>query len=337
MQTLRFRLLQGSCDATRARTVCRRWHHQRLPPPPPHRQWLSCAHIGLGAFLTFASNLSSLVSVQLILKFYLGNVAAETFELDSGSILVYTFAYSAPIVLASTLCYFFLPADKEVHWKWKVLALCLLVTFSGLAFVFVGNSPLGMTVDPIAVFYNRKLKDYLAVVTFLAANYFVGYVAGRFFGFHPTICRTLSIEVAMQNDWLALHVVRGTSQPLAYIFPVLFYSTMQASCGPLVMAIFKHMYQSERVLDYVNENMLHDSFRGPGHFDAEDAAQVSLQSRHNQAVSRILGVENKRRYGKPIWHLSSKVKSKLTRKQPKTADGSEGEEYLIDREDGESN
>jgi len=121
-------------------------------------QWLSCAHIGLGAFLTFASNLSSLLSVQLILKFYLGQIVNETFALDSMSILIYTCAYSLPIVLASVLCYFFLPEDKEVHWKWKVLALCLLVTFSGLAFIFVGNSPLGMTINPLDLFYGRKPK-----------------------------------------------------------------------------------------------------------------------------------------------------------------------------------
>ena len=127
-------------------------------PSCQNRQWLSCAHIGLGAFLTFASNLSSLLSVQLILKFYLGQIVNETFALDSMSILIYTCAYSLPIVLASVLCYFFLPEDKEVHWKWKVLALCLLVTFSGLAFIFVGNSPLGMTIDPLDLFYGRKPK-----------------------------------------------------------------------------------------------------------------------------------------------------------------------------------
>jgi len=292
-------------------------------------QWLSCAHIGLGAFLTFASNLSSLVSVQLILKFYLGNIVNETFALDEISILVYTCAYSLPIVVSSVLCYLLLPADKEVHWKWKVLALCLLVTFSTLAFFFVGNSPLGMTVDPIEVFYRRKPRDYFGVMSFLAVNYLIGYGAGRFFRFHPTICRTLSIEVAMQNDWLALHIVRGTHTPLMYIFPVIFYSALQATCGPLVMAIFKHMYQAEKITEYVNENVLHDSFRGPGHFDSEDAEQISLQSRHNQAVSRILGVENKRRYGKPIWHLPTKVKNSL-RKPSKSVEGAEQEETLLD-------
>ena len=292
------------------------------------RQWLSCAHIGLGAFLTFASNLSSLVSVQLILKFYLGNIVNETFALDSLSILVYTCAYSLPILAASILCYFFLPADKEVHWKWKVLALCLLVTFSCLAFFFVGNSPLGMTIDPLELFYNRKPRDYYAVVTFLFGNYVVGYVAGRFFRLHPTVCRTISIEVAMQNDWLALHIVRGTSAPLLYIFPVIFYSALQASCGPLVMAVFKHMYQSEKISDYVNEHVLHDSFRGPGHFDADDAEQVSLQTRHNKAVCRILGTETKRRYGKPIWHLPTKVKETLRKKSAEGAGAQE--EQLLD-------
>jgi len=296
-------------------------------------QWLSCAHIGLGAFLTFASNLCSLLSVQLILKFYLGAVANETFALDSLSILVYTCAYSIPIVLTSYLCYLFLPADKEVHWKWKVLALCLLVTFSCLAFVFVGNSPLGMTVDPMVVFYRRKPQDYFAVLSFLVANYFVGFGAGRFFGFHPTVCRTLSIEVAMQNDWLALHIVRGTRAPILYIFPVIFYSALQASCGPLVMGIFKHMYTKEKINEYISEHILHDSFRGPGHFDSDAAEQVSLQSRHNQAVSRILGVENKRRYGKPIWHLPTKVKNALKKNKSASVEGTESsEEALIDQD-----
>ena len=67
------------------------------------------------------------------------------------------------------------------------------------------------------------------MVTFLAVNYVVGYGAGRFFKLHPTICRTVSIEVAMQNDWLALHIVRGTRAPMLYIFPVIFYSAMQVS------------------------------------------------------------------------------------------------------------
>ncbi len=121
-------------------------------------QWLSCAHIGLGAFLTFASNFCSMLSTQLILRLCLGSIVNESFSLDALSIFVYTCAYSVPIVLASTVCYFFLPADKEVHWKWKVLALTLLVTSSLLAFFFVGNSPLGITIDPAELFYNRKAK-----------------------------------------------------------------------------------------------------------------------------------------------------------------------------------
>jgi len=278
-------------------------------------QWLSCAHIGLGAFLTFASNFCSMLSTQLVLRFYLGGIVNESFSLDALSIFIYTCAYSMPIVLASTVCYFFVPADKEVHWKWKVLALCLLVTSSLMAFFFVGNSPLGITIDPMELFYNRKPKDYFAVVTFLAVNYVVGYGAGRFFKLHPTICRTVSIEVAMQNDWLALHIVRGTRAPMLYIFPVIFYSAMQASVGPLVMAVFKHMYQSEKISEYINENRC-DSFRMPGHFASDDAEQISLQTRHNNAVSRIFGTEEKRRYGKPIWHLSRKVKENFVRKKP---------------------
>jgi BASS family bile acid:Na+ symporter len=285
-------------------------------------QWLSCAHIGLGAFLTFASNLSSLASVQLILRLYLGNIVNENYALDSMSILIYTCAYSLPIVFASTMCYFFVPADKEVHWKWKALAICALVTFSGLAFLFVGNSPLGMTIDPLRLFTERKPKDYCAVLSFLAANYLIGFGVGNFFKLPKTICRTLSIEVAMQNDWLALHIVRGTHAPLLYIFPVILYSSLQGMLGPVVMAIFKHMYQSEQVSQYIKENKLHDSFRGPGHFESDDSEQVSLQTRHNKAVSRIFGKDIKARYAKPIWFLPTKVKQSLTQSK-KASEGGE--------------
>ena len=194
--------------------------------------------------------------------------------------------------------------------------------------VYESPSILTQQFIPFTNLVSLSWQDYYAIISFLAINYLVGYGTGRFFKLHPTICRTLSIEVAMQNDWLALHIVRGTHTPLLYIFPVIFYSAMQAMVGPLVMAIFKHMYQSEQINTYISENVLHDSFRGPGHFASDDAEQISLQTRHNKAVCRIFGTEEKRRYGKPIWFLSRKVKESF--RKSKSVEGSDQKERLVD-------
>ena len=274
------------------------------------RQWLSCAHIGLGAFLTSISNLCALVSVPVTLHLYMGHVLNERFALAPSDVLLYTFAYTAPILAAACLAYIFVPSDAEIHWRWRLLAILTLVFFSFLAFVFVGNKPLGMTINPWELLAGHRARDYAACLLLLVANFFMGYGAGRFFKLPSVVCRTLSIEVAMQNDWLALHIVRGTlSGGQLFLFPIILYSTMQAMSGSMVMLIFKQMYTEERVLEYINENRLHDSFRGPGHFDADDANQVSLQGRHNKAVQKIFGMKMPTRYAKSSWFLRDPTKA----------------------------
>ena len=104
------------------------------------------------------TNLAALISVPVSLKLYLGNVLNESFVLKGSDITIYACAYGLPIVVAAILVYMLLPKDKEIHPRWKLLAILILVTFSFLAFLFVGNSPLGMEIDPWKLLAGHKVK-----------------------------------------------------------------------------------------------------------------------------------------------------------------------------------
>eukprot|EP00216_Chloropicon_sp_CCMP2111_P006122 CAMPEP_0198239146 /NCGR_PEP_ID=MMETSP1446-20131203/4646_1 /TAXON_ID=1461542 ORGANISM="Unidentified sp, Strain CCMP2111" /NCGR_SAMPLE_ID=MMETSP1446 /ASSEMBLY_ACC=CAM_ASM_001112 /LENGTH=398 /DNA_ID=CAMNT_0043921697 /DNA_START=325 /DNA_END=1521 /DNA_ORIENTATION=+ len=286
-------------------------------------QWLSSCHIGLGALLTLSSNLFSVASVPVTLQLYLSR---WSLSLEYSDILMYCFCYGFPIILAYLMQLMFIPDGTELHQKWKLIAILTLVLFTFLSFIFVGSKPLGMEIDPWQLIAGQQAKDYLSVLSFLATNYLIGFFVPKMCHLPPSVCRTLSIEVAMQNDWLALHIIRGSKTPQSakFLFPVILYSTLQAMLGPIVMVLFKHLQQSEKCFEYMQENRLHDSFKGPGHFakvdpssmdddDNIDALQMSLQSRHNMAVSRIFGIKDLgTRYCKPSWFLK-KDPSKVNR------------------------
>ena len=76
----------------------------------------------------------------------------------------------------------------------------------------------------------------------------------------------------------------------------------QIAVVPLCTLLNRYLYHTEQVQEYIEENQFRNSFKEPSAFmetiEAKDLeeGQLSVQTRHNNAINRIFGERRETRY-----------------------------------------
>lgn len=137
------------------------------------------------------------------------------------------------VVLTPWLSWFYIDADIAVpvgSMLQTILALVIVPVLGGMLL----NHCLPRLVAPL----QRICPLLAAVVIHNALGLTLGYLAGRCFGYEAAICRTLAIEVGMQNSGLAVALAMKNFASLAAL-PGALFSIWHNISGSLLAAFWQ--------------------------------------------------------------------------------------------------
>jgi BASS family bile acid:Na+ symporter len=151
--------------------------------------YLARANVALSVLMTMCSTLAAVIFTPALTKFYAGAyipVDAAKLLLDTAQVVL------LPVVAGLALHH---GAPGLVRWILPVAPPIAVVTIA-----LICASILGQNADVVRQSGVRLLT---AVVLLHVGGFGLGYGLAALFGFPPTVCRTVSIEVGMQNSGLA--------------------------------------------------------------------------------------------------------------------------------------
>ena len=195
---------------------------------------------------------------------------------------------------------------RPINHNCRILLILLLITATcSIYFVLgkLGYVPQDQYAD---ILKDHSVNDWMAVLIFVLSSFCLGYGVPRVLGLSRPVCRLMSMECGYQNEWLALLVLKldpGTPFLLdKFGFAITAYAVMQIAVVPLCTLLNRYLYQTEQVQEYIEENQFRNSFKEPSAFmetiEAKDLeeGQLSVQTRHNNAINRIFGERRETRY-----------------------------------------
>ncbi len=151
--------------------------------------YLSRGDVALSVTITALSTLVGVFATPLLTRLYVDASIAVNIPAMLLSILQIVIA---PIALGLVVCRFAKPAIRKVEPLLPLLSMIAIITL--IAAIVAGSQ------KHIA---DIGMMTMLAVVLHNAIGLFAGYWGARALGFNESVCRTLAIEVGMQNSGLA--------------------------------------------------------------------------------------------------------------------------------------
>lgn len=188
--------------------------------------FLARANLALSVLMTMGSTLGAIVMTPLLTKWLAGTYV----PVDAGGLLLSTLKIVfAPLVLGVALNRY---TPRLVH---RVLPVAPLV--SVLVITLICASIIGSSAEPLKRSGGRLL---LAVVFLHAGGFGLGYGFARLLRFAPVNCRTVAIEVGMQNSGLgaALAKAHFAQMPLAPL-PAAISATVHSVMGSLLAGLWR--------------------------------------------------------------------------------------------------
>jgi len=170
--------------------------------------YLAKADVALSITMTVTSTLLSIIATPYLTLLYVGHTVPVPAISMLLSILKIVFV---PVLSGVVLNYFF---GSYIQKNKNLFALFSVVSIVFVIMIIVGLNHARIQTVGFAVL--------AAIVLHNAAGLFGGYMVSRLFGFSEKECRTVAIEVGMQNSGLAVALSMKYFTPLAALPGALF-------------------------------------------------------------------------------------------------------------------
>jgi bile acid:Na+ symporter, BASS family len=162
--------------------------------------YLAKGDVALSILLTTASTLIAVVATPALTYLYLNQSVPVPFADMLTSILKIVLV---PVLFGTTLNSLFTSRIARIKPVFPILSSLSIVLI--IAIIVAVNRPILATAGPIII---------LAVILHNLSGLISGYLIARLFGFHRQICRTISIEVGMQNSGLSVAMAVSFFAPM---------------------------------------------------------------------------------------------------------------------------
>ena len=186
--------------------------------------YLANGNVALSVLMTMCSTFAAIVMTPLLTKW----LAATIVPVDAWGLLLSTVqVVLLPLIIGIAMHHF---APKVVDF---VLPIAPLVSVIMIALICA--SIIGQSANAIMESGGRLLG---AVFLLHAGGFGLGYVFAKLFGYEKNVCRTISIEVGMQNSGLGAVLARKHFSILAAA-PCAISSVFHSVIGSLLAAIWR--------------------------------------------------------------------------------------------------
>ncbi len=188
--------------------------------------YLARANVALSVLMTMCSTFGAIVMTPLLTKWLAGTYV----PVDAWGLFVSTVKIVlAPLLLGLGLHHF---VPRFVRFILPVAPLVSVLTITMICASIIGSSATDL----------RRAGGVLLLAVFAlhAAGFLFGYLFARFLGFDRTDCRTISIEVGMQNSGLgaALAHKHFPQMPLAAL-PCAISATFHSVIGSILAGVWR--------------------------------------------------------------------------------------------------
>ena len=186
--------------------------------------YLAKGNVALSVLMTMCSTFAAIVMTPLLTKWLAGTIV----PVDAVGLLLSTVqVVLLPLVIGIALHHF---TPKVVDFVLPVAPLVSVITIA-----LICASIIGQSADAIMESGGRLLA---AVFLLHAGGFGLGYGFAKVFGYEKNVCRTISIEVGMQNSGLGAVLARKHFSILAAA-PCAISSVFHSVIGSLLAAIWR--------------------------------------------------------------------------------------------------
>ncbi|MBN1653957.1 MAG: bile acid:sodium symporter family protein [Deltaproteobacteria bacterium] len=197
--------------------------------------YIARGHVALSVLMTMCSTFAAIVMTPIMTKWLAGTlVPVPAWGLFLSTIKVVL----APLVLGLLL--------HHAAPRFSRAIVPIAPFISVLAIVLICASIIGSSA---AVLLSSGARLVFALFLLHSGGFALGYILAALFGFDMQICRTVSIEVGMQNSGLgAVLARRHFADPLTAV-PCAISATMHSVIGSFVAALWRRSSNAERRAD----------------------------------------------------------------------------------------
>ncbi len=192
--------------------------------------YLGRGYLALSIVMTMVSTF-----LAILLTPFLSDVFAGTYiPVDAWGMFFTTIkVVLIPVVIGALLNYQFPKQIKKISLSGPFISVW--------AIVFIAGSIVAQSAGSVAA---NAAKLFLATGLLHVAGFVIGYVITKILKYNAAVCRTVSIEVGMQNGGLAAVLAKQNFplQPLAAV-PAVFSSVMQTLVGGLLAAYWRWKFK----------------------------------------------------------------------------------------------
>lgn len=186
--------------------------------------YLAKGNVALSVLMTMCSTFGAVLLTPILTKWLAGTFV----PVDAVGLLVSTVkVVLAPLVFGLLLHH---SAPRFVRWVLPVAPLVSVVTIALICASIIGQSA--------AQILHSGGRMLAAVLLLHAGGFTLGYLFARFFGYDRMVCRTVSIEVGMQNSGLGAVLARQHFAPPAAV-PCAISSVFHSVIGSLLAAFWR--------------------------------------------------------------------------------------------------
>jgi BASS family bile acid:Na+ symporter len=181
--------------------------------------YLAGGDVALSVTISAMSTVVGIIATPLLTRFYVD----ASVPVDVGALLLSILRIVAlPVALGLLLNHFVRPVIRAVEPALPLVSIIAVIAIIGA--VVAGSQASIASVGPIVL---------VGVVLHNGLGLLGGYWGGRLLGFDESVCRTLALEVGMQNSGLAATLGKLYFSPLAAL-PGAIFSVWHNISGSLI-------------------------------------------------------------------------------------------------------
>lgn len=187
--------------------------------------YLARANVPLSVLMTMCSTFAAVVMTPLLTKWLAGTLV----PVPAGGLFLSTVQIVLlPLILGLALHHY---TPRVVNFVLPVAPLISVITIALICASIIGSSAQAVL--------NSGGKLVLAVFLLHSGGFLLGYYFARLFGYGQTVCRTISIEVGMQNSGLGAALARAHfANPLTAV-PCAISATFHSVIGSILAGIWR--------------------------------------------------------------------------------------------------
>jgi bile acid:Na+ symporter, BASS family len=191
--------------------------------------YLGRGHLALSIIMTSVSTMTAIMLTPLLCD----ALAGQYIPVDAWGMFLTTIkVVLIPVTIGVFLNYRFPETISKISISGPFISVW--------AIVFIAGSIVAQSADTVAA---NAIKLFGAAGLLHVFGFLLGYIITSLFKYNDVVCRTVSIEVGMQNGGLAAVLAKQNFplQPMAAV-PAVFSSVMQTIIGGLLAAYWRWKY-----------------------------------------------------------------------------------------------